>query len=89
MKRTRTFELKGALDPEETQGIVGGISIYRDMLTAGWLVPVIKIQKMTRFDAESVLAAWKRLCDEGIHALREAAAENARSISESEATKWA
>jgi hypothetical protein len=50
---------------------------------AGWPNPHVQGNILTLFDYDDCLACWKRVCVEGEAALRAAAQENARSISES------
>ena len=68
-------ERRGALSPEEAERIVGGGRMLSLMRLAGWLSPKVQGNRLTLFDYDECLAAWKRVCLEGADSLREAAAQ--------------
>ena len=76
-------ERRGAATIEDAQRILGGEGMLRLVRQAGWLKPQVQGNRLTLFDYDDCLACWKRVCIEGEAALRAAAQENARSISES------
>ena len=76
-------ERRGAATIENVERILGGEGMLRLVRKAGWLHPRVQGNRLTLFDYDACLACWKRICVEGGTALRAAAQENARSISES------
>jgi hypothetical protein len=74
-------ERRGAATIEEAEKIVGGCGILGLLRKAGWLAPKVQGNRLTLFDYDDCLAAWKRLCAEGIESLRRAAQQRpARSL---------
>lgn len=67
-------ERRGACTVEQAEAIVGGEQLLNLMRKAGWLVPVVESKRLTRFDYDDALAAWKRLGREGYDALKHDAA---------------
>ncbi len=63
-------ERRGACTVEQTEAIVGGEQLLLLMRRAGWLVPVVEAKRLTRFDYDDALAAWKRLAREGYDTLK-------------------
>lgn len=67
------LQREGSVSLEEAEGIVGGPQILKLLCEAGWLRPVIQAHRLTRYDYEDCVVAWKRLKMEGYDALKQAA----------------
>jgi hypothetical protein len=65
-------ERRGAVGVEEAERIVGGGKMLSMLRRAGWLSPKVKGNRLTLFDYDDCLGAWKRVCSEGIESLRSA-----------------
>ena len=74
-------ERRGAVGLEDAERIVGGAQMLSLMRKAGWLCAKVQGNRLTLFDYDECLGAWKRVCLEGVEALRLAA--NPISISSS------
>ena len=70
---TLMIERRGAATIEEAERIVGGEMVLGLLRKAKWLVPRVQGNRLTLFDYDECLGAWKRLCEEGMEALRQAA----------------
>lgn len=68
-------ERRGACTVEQAEAIVGGEQLLFLMRRAGWIVPVVEAKRLTRFDYDDALSAWKRLAREGYAALKRDAAQ--------------
>lgn len=68
-------ERRGAATIEDAERIVGGEGMLKMMRSAGWLEPVVCGNRLTLFDYDACLAAWKRVCEEGVASLRTAAGQ--------------
>lgn len=71
-------ERRGACTVAQAEAIVGGEQLLLLMRRAGWIVPVVEAKRLTRFDYDDALAAWKRLTREGYAALKRDAAQITR-----------
>ena len=69
-------ERRGACTVEQAEAIVGGEQLLLLMRRAGWLVPVVEAKRLTRFDYDDCLLAWKRLRVEGYEGLKRAASQS-------------
>jgi len=47
--------------PPDVQALFGSVQIYRDVVEAGWLKPVIQRKRLTVFDRADVLRVWERI----------------------------
>ena len=58
-----TFERipKFGMRPEEVDYALGSRKLKEEMVSAGWLTPVIQRHKMTIFDSGEVARAWARI----------------------------
>ena len=65
--------LRGAVRIDEAEQIVGGQKILELVRKAGWLKPAIQEHRLTLFDYDEVMEAWKRVKIEGYQRLTEAA----------------
>ncbi len=68
-------ERRGAATIEDAERIVGGEAMLKMMRSAGWLEPVVCGNRLTLFDYDACLSAWKRVCEEGVSALRSASGQ--------------
>ena len=68
-------ERRGAATIEDAERIVGGAALRKMMRSAGWLEPVVCGNRLTLFDYDACLSAWKRVCEEGVSALRSASGQ--------------
>ena len=68
-------ERRGAATVEDAQRIVGGQQILTLMRRAGWLSPRVQGNRLTLFDYDECLSAWKRLCLEGVDVLKKKASK--------------
>ena len=66
-------ERRGAATLEDAERIVGGQQMLSLMRRAGWLCAKVQGNRLTLFDYDECLAAWKRVCLEGVESLRSAA----------------
>jgi hypothetical protein len=66
-------ERRGAVGVEDAERIVGGAQMLSLMRRAGWLCAKVQGNRLTLFDYDECLGAWKRVCLEGVEALRAAA----------------
>lgn len=66
-------ERRGAVSIEEAERIVGGRLMLDLLRKAGWLSARVQGHRLTLFDYDDCLGAWRRVCEEGMEALREAA----------------
>lgn len=66
-------ERRGAVGVEDAERIVGGARMLSLMRRAGWLCAKVQGNRLTLFDYDECLGAWKRVCLEGVEALRAAA----------------
>lgn len=73
MKYSAIMERRGAATVEEAERIVGGCGMLRSLRRAGWLKPKVQVSRLTLFDYDDCLSAWKRVCAEGLDSLRAAA----------------
>lgn len=73
MRYSAIMERRGAATLEEAERIVGGCGMLRSLRKAGWLNPRVQANRLTLFDYDDCLSAWKRVCAEGMEALRAAA----------------
>lgn len=64
---------RGATTIPEAETIVGGPQILTLARKAKWLEPKVSGNRLTLFDFDECLACWKRICSEGLDALRLAA----------------
>lgn len=67
------LQREGSVSPEEAEGIVGGPQLLKLLRDADWLKPAIQAHRLTRYDYEECVVAWKRLKMEGYDALKQAA----------------
>ena len=74
-------ERRGAVGVEDAERIVGGGQMLALMRRAGWLSPRVAGNRLTLFDYDECLGAWKRVVLEGMEALRCAAQTKAQSRS--------
>ena len=65
-------ERRGAATLDEAERIVGGKSMLRLLREAGWLLPRVQGNRLTLFDYDDCLGAWRRVCEEGVDSLRAA-----------------
>ncbi len=72
-------ERRGAASLRDAELIVGGPKILELMRTAEWLAPKVQGNRLTLFDCDECVLAWKRLCAEGVDSLKQAAAEAKKS----------
>jgi len=63
-------ERKGAVNIEEAERILGSGKILELARKAKWLVAIIQGKRLTLFDYDEVLSCWKRICAEGLDALK-------------------
>jgi hypothetical protein len=68
-------ERRGAATIEDAERIVGGEGMLGMLRKAGWLQPKVCGNRLTLFDYDECLGAWRRVCDEGVEALRAAAGQ--------------
>lgn len=47
--------------PSDVQVLFGSVQIYRDVVEAGWLKPIIQRKRLTVFDRSDVLRVWERI----------------------------
>jgi hypothetical protein len=47
--------------PADVQVLFGSVQIYRDVVEAGWLKPIIQRKRLTVFDHADVLRVWERI----------------------------
>lgn len=47
--------------PTDVQVLFGSVQIYRDVVEAGWLKPIIQRKRLTVFDRSDVLRVWERI----------------------------
>lgn len=47
--------------PTEVQTLFGSVQIYRDVVEAGWLKPIIQRKRLTVYDRTDVLRVWERI----------------------------
>lgn len=66
-------ERRGAATIEDAERILGGEQMLRLARRAGWLTPKVQGPRLTLFDYDETLACWKRICAEGIDALKQSA----------------
>lgn len=66
-------ERRGAVGVEDAERIVGGRLMLDLLRKAGWLSSRVQCHRLTLFDYDDCLGAWKRVCEEGMEALRAAA----------------
>lgn len=59
--KTPFQNLSFGLRPDEVVEALGSRQLYREMLAAKWLVPVVKRHKLTLFDRGDVAKAWARI----------------------------
>lgn len=69
-------ERRGAVGVEDAERIVGGGQMLCLMRRAGWLSPKVQGNRLTLFDYDECLGAWKRVCLEGADALRAQASKS-------------
>lgn len=72
-------ERRGAATIDDAEKIVGGEGMLKMMRSAGWLTPVVCGNRLTLFDYDQCLAAWRRVCEEGVESLRQASQTPAQS----------
>lgn len=72
-------ERRGAATIDDAERIVGGEGMLKMLRSAGWLKPVVCGNRLTLFDYDACLGAWRRVCEEGVDALRQAAQKPAQS----------
>lgn len=65
-------ERRGAATIEQAEAIVGGQQMLKLLRDAQWLSARVQGNRLTLFDYDECLAAWKRVCEEGMEALRSA-----------------
>lgn len=65
-------ERRGAVGVEDAERIVGGGKMLSMLRRAGWLTPKVQGNRLTLFDYDDCLGAWKRVCLEGVESLRSA-----------------
>jgi hypothetical protein len=63
-------ERRGAVSVDEAERIVGGGKMLTMLRRAGWLTPKVQGNRLTLFDYDDCLGAWKRVCSEGVESLR-------------------
>jgi hypothetical protein len=66
-------ERRGATTIEEAEQVVGGRGMLEMLRKSKWLAPKVQGNRLTLFDYDECLGAWRRVCEEGIDALRVAA----------------
>ena len=66
-------ERRGAATIDDAERIVGGGGMLSLLRKAGWLTPRVQQNRLTLFDYDDCLGAWRRVCEEGLAALRQAA----------------
>ena len=73
-------ERRGAVGVEDAERIVGGAQMLSLLRRSGWLAPKVQGNRLTLFDYDECLGAWKRVCLEGVDALRSASGTPLRSL---------
>lgn len=53
--------LKLGYRPTDVQGLYGSLQVYRDVVEADWLKPIIQPKRLTVFDRADVLRVWERI----------------------------
>jgi len=55
------LSIKLGLRPDEAAEVIGSEQLFREMVSAGWLRPVVQRHKITLYDRGHVAAAWARI----------------------------
>ena len=63
-------ERRGAAPIEQAEAIVGGQQMLKLLGDAKWLTARVQGNRLTLFDYDECLTDWKRVCEEGMEALR-------------------
>ncbi len=61
VKTSHLASIKLGLRPDEAAEMLGSEQIFREMVAAGWVRPVIQRHRLTLFDRAQLSAAWARL----------------------------
>ncbi len=62
MKTTSNLAaIKLGLRPEEAAEVLGSEQLFRELVEAGWITPVIQRNRLTLYDRAQLSAAWLRV----------------------------
>jgi hypothetical protein len=59
--KTDLASLKLGLRPDEAALVIGSEQLFREMLDAGWIKPVLRRHKITLYDRAQLAHAWARI----------------------------
>jgi hypothetical protein len=62
LMKTNPLDLKHGLHPEEAAAALGSVQLFRELVAAHWIKPVVKRHKLTLYDREDLARCWARLC---------------------------
>lgn len=54
-------EVKYGYRPDEAAHVIGSPSLFRDMVEAKWIEPVVQRNKLTLFDGGHIAKCWARI----------------------------